>query len=167
MCVCVSVCVCLSHSTHLSYVGFIVGDKCDVVNNISNQFPGLVPDGNPHCFAVTTELKEGCWVLGLSTVTYLTVSYTLTRVCDRAIEERERMYHRLLTSPRKHRTASGTLKDMRGGLSDSESDDSESEEEQEDVHDKDRPFVNCDDKCGQCLFACFERLCFVRARRKD
>ena len=81
------------------------------------------------------------------------MSYTLTRVCDRAIEERSRMYHKLLSSPR-----TPDSDDSAGSASDSEED--------EDFDDTDRPFVNCDGNCGACLFRCFRRACFVRRRRR-
>eukprot|EP00750_Incisomonas_marina_P021604 INCI4584.1.p1 GENE.INCI4584.1~~INCI4584.1.p1 ORF type:complete len:1442 (-),score=215.53 INCI4584.1:1511-5836(-) len=136
------------------YVSFIVGDKCDAIDVITEQFPWVVPDGDTHCFDVTTSLKSGCWILVNATVMYLTVSYSLTRVCDRAIEERSRFYHHLLTSPR--------------SIDDYESQDSErssDSDEEEDLDDTDRPFVNCDGSCSACLFKCFRRICFVKRRR--
>ena len=134
------------------YVSFIVGDKCDLVDPITAQFPWLVPDGDTHCFDVSTTLKSGCWVLTTATVVYLTTSYTLTRVCDRAIEERSRMYHRLLSDTTQQSEESAS--------------DCGSSSEDEDFDDLDRPFVNCDDKCGECLFRCFRGICFVRTRRR-
>jgi hypothetical protein len=189
-----------------SYVQFIVGDGCDGINEIAKHFPAFAPDGDTHCFDVRATLQSGCGVLALAAVTYVTLSYTLTRICDRAIEERSRFYHHELkhsASKAARQVTAVTIGDVEGGggggagtgtgdgaagadgadgseavvvaaadgagasgrLEDGENDSiSSTEDEEEDLDDTDRDFVNCDDKCGDCLMRCFRRCCFERRR---
>jgi len=70
------------------FAQFIIGDRCNLINEILRQhFDGALR-GDDKCFDVKTKLYTGCWLLFSGAVIYLLSAFVVMRACHKALEEK-------------------------------------------------------------------------------
>lgn len=67
---------------------FIIGHKCDLVNDYIEKYAGDDLGGDNKCFDVETSLKSGCWVLFAACLMYLFAGIVVFKRCHHALENR-------------------------------------------------------------------------------
>jgi len=70
------------------FAQFIIGDRCNLINEILKQHFDGVLKGNDKCFDVQTKLYTGCWLLFTSAIIYLISAFVVMRACHKALEEK-------------------------------------------------------------------------------
>jgi len=71
------------------FAQFIVGDKCNLVNQILSQYFDNLLNGDDRCFDVIATLDKGCWILFAACVIYLIVATIVMKTCYQALHEKE------------------------------------------------------------------------------
>ena len=72
------------------FVAFIVGDKCDKINDLLVSIPQIrnLLNGDNKCFDVIASLDSGCWFLFASSLVSIMVGQLVMRTCHKALRER-------------------------------------------------------------------------------
>jgi len=68
------------------FAQFIIGNRCDLINEILKQYFDGALKGKDKCFDVQTKLYTGCWLLFSSCVIYLLAAFVVMRACHKALE---------------------------------------------------------------------------------
>jgi len=70
------------------FAQFIIGDRCNLINEILRQhFDGAL-NGDDKCFDVKTKLYTGCWLLFSGAIIYLLSAFIVMRACHKALDEK-------------------------------------------------------------------------------
>jgi hypothetical protein len=69
------------------FAQFVVGDKCNLINEILKQYFDQELKGDPKCFDVIATLQPGCWILFAACIIYVGVAGFVMRKCHNAIKE--------------------------------------------------------------------------------
>jgi len=74
---------------------FIVGDKCNPINEILvKYFSNVIPDGEDTCFQVHATLSDGCWLLFGATLCYIIASIAVMKTCHQTLlKQQEKFEH--------------------------------------------------------------------------
>eukprot|EP00727_Mastigamoeba_balamuthi_P012620 m51a1_g7981 hypothetical protein (1259) ;mRNA; f:59901-63961 len=70
------------------FAGFMVGDRCDGINRVLEQYFAQDLEGHNICFEVIAKLTPGSWPLIVSIFFYFFCTLIVMRVCDRVIKRR-------------------------------------------------------------------------------
>jgi len=70
------------------FAQFIIGGRCDTINEILQRLNLPILDGDNRCFDVIATLNEGCWILFAASVDFIIVCLLLSRLCHSALEDR-------------------------------------------------------------------------------
>ncbi|KAL6069451.1 Transmembrane protein [Balamuthia mandrillaris] len=72
------------------FAEFIVGDKCEAIDDIVEQYLKNFLHGEPAtCFSVVATLQWGCWLLFIACLVYQLAAFLVMRLCHKIMEERE------------------------------------------------------------------------------
>ena len=74
------------------FAQFIIGGKCDLINQYLQKYFESLLDGDPKCFDVIATLDKGCWILFAACLVYLFAGNVVMRLCHRVLSERECHY---------------------------------------------------------------------------
>jgi len=72
------------------FAQFIIGDRCDLINQILGDYFSGPLNGVDKCFDVVTKLDAGCWLLFGGCISYIISSIIVMRTCHRALENRDK-----------------------------------------------------------------------------
>jgi len=72
------------------FAQFIIGDRCDLINQILVEYFNGELNGVDKCFDVVTKLDAGCWLLFGGCISYIISSVVVMRTCHRALENRDK-----------------------------------------------------------------------------
>ena len=67
---------------------FMIGDKCDTIDQILETYFSEFLDGNNTCFKIQTVFEIGFWLLLVATVLFLILSFVLLTIFRNALNER-------------------------------------------------------------------------------
>ena len=70
------------------FAKFLVGDKCDFIDGIIQDYFYKVLEGHNSCFDVQTYLSEGSWIFFSAAITFFIASFIILKVCRNALNER-------------------------------------------------------------------------------
>jgi hypothetical protein len=68
------------------FAQFIIGDRCNLINQILADYFSNELNGVDKCFNVVTKLDAGCWLLFGGCISYIISSIVVMRTCHRALE---------------------------------------------------------------------------------
>jgi len=69
------------------FAAFIVGDKCNLINEILAKYFSDDLNGDTKCFDVIATLDTGCWVLFAACILYIIVGNLVMRKCHKTIKD--------------------------------------------------------------------------------
>jgi len=72
------------------FAQFIIGDRCDLINQILAEYFNGSLNGVDKCFDVVTKLDAGCWLLFGGCISYIISSVIVMRACRRALDNRDK-----------------------------------------------------------------------------
>ena len=70
------------------FAEFMVGDRCDFINPLIQNYFYKYLDGHDSCFEVQTYLLEGSWLFFSAAITFFIASFVILKVCRSALNER-------------------------------------------------------------------------------
>ena len=70
------------------FAEFMVGDRCDFINPLIQNYFYKYLDGHDSCFEVQTYLLEGSWLFFSAAITFFIASFVILKVCRNALNER-------------------------------------------------------------------------------
>jgi len=70
------------------FAQFIIGNRCDVINEILATYAGDLLNHDAKCFDVVATLKTGCWVLFSACLIYVIVGALVIKGCHTALKGR-------------------------------------------------------------------------------
>ena len=70
------------------FAEFMVGDRCDFINPLIQNYFYKYLDGHDSCFEVQTYLLEGSWLFFSAAITFFISSFVILKVCRNALNER-------------------------------------------------------------------------------
>ena len=70
------------------FAKFMVGDRCDFINPLIQNYFYKYLDGHDSCFEVQTYLLEGSWLFFSAAITFFIASFVILKVCRNALNER-------------------------------------------------------------------------------
>lgn len=76
-----------------SFVKFMVGDKCDLINDVLVKYMNKPLDGHDVCFDVDAELEQGCWILFAAVIVHGIVGNIAMSACRSVVRDREEQDH--------------------------------------------------------------------------
>jgi hypothetical protein len=71
------------------FAGFMVGDRCALIDPIAAAFLSRPLDGHTDCFVVQSTLEPGCWVMFSAVIIYTIACMIVMRVCRHSLEQRQ------------------------------------------------------------------------------
>jgi len=74
------------------FAAFIIGDKCDGIDQILQKYFADQLDGDVTCFDVIATLEDGCWLLFSACLIYVAVGSLVIRTTHKILTEREEAY---------------------------------------------------------------------------
>ncbi|KAL6071759.1 Paraquat-inducible protein A [Balamuthia mandrillaris] len=88
------------------FAQFIIGDKCDLINEILKEYLQPVLPGMDKCYDVVATLQWGCWILFTACVIYWIAGYLVMQLCHKILEERsDKAYRSVVKAAQQHREA--------------------------------------------------------------
>eukprot|EP01092_Planopodium_desertum_P006453 TRINITY_DN2682_c0_g1_i2.p1 TRINITY_DN2682_c0_g1~~TRINITY_DN2682_c0_g1_i2.p1 ORF type:complete len:196 (-),score=29.30 TRINITY_DN2682_c0_g1_i2:69-656(-) len=69
------------------FAKFIIGNRCDQINVLLQDYASDLLEGDNVCFDVVATLKEGCWILFAGCLLYLLVGTLVMKICHKVLEE--------------------------------------------------------------------------------
>lgn len=75
------------------FAAFIVGDKCDAINGLIEQYFDKALGGDDKCFDVTATLDHGCWILFCAVLIAMFAGQMVTAAAYNAVDQRRRIAH--------------------------------------------------------------------------
>eukprot|EP01089_Gocevia_fonbrunei_P002660 TRINITY_DN12578_c0_g1_i1.p1 TRINITY_DN12578_c0_g1~~TRINITY_DN12578_c0_g1_i1.p1 ORF type:complete len:165 (-),score=57.82 TRINITY_DN12578_c0_g1_i1:53-508(-) len=67
------------------FAQFIIGNKCDLINQLLKDFLNDELNGDDKCFDVVADLDTGCWILFSAAFFELIVSFVVMKTCHTAL----------------------------------------------------------------------------------
>ena len=75
------------------FAAFIVGDKCNLINQLLRAYFSPALHGDDTCFDVRARLDHGCWTLFAGCVIYIFCAWVISQACHHALAHRRASAH--------------------------------------------------------------------------